>query len=72
MFAYLMNTDHGGREKLEGMLLYPQVQQRIRQAYVIQGMKISVCTVDLAGEWKAIRRELMELLEAVESQSIGS
>jgi 5-methylcytosine-specific restriction enzyme subunit McrC len=64
IFAYLMNakTPHGRR--LEGMLLYPQVEKKLRLAYEIHGKRIRVCTVDLAQDWRLIREELLGLLPA--------
>lgn len=63
MFAYLMNTPKDSSRVLQGMLLYPEVQQRLRLSYLMQGMRIQVCTVDLAQEWQGIREELLGLIE---------
>ncbi len=62
MLAYLMNTPRDPTRTLEGMLLYPQVDRPLRESYTMQGLRIRVCTVDLALEWPQIRADLLELL----------
>jgi len=39
----------------------PRTSRYLRLTYEIDGFKIRVCTVNLAGEWQAIRDELLEL-----------
>jgi 5-methylcytosine-specific restriction enzyme subunit McrC len=64
MFSYLKNLEpRGGQDaEAEGMLLYPVVERRLRLSYEIAGHKVRICTVDLAQDWKAIRRDLLELV----------
>jgi 5-methylcytosine-specific restriction enzyme subunit McrC len=66
LLTYLSNAEHGGYERLEGMLLYPVVSTRLRLLYdELQGFCVRICTVDLAQDWQSIRRELLELMEWV-------
>lgn len=63
IYAYIRSfarSKANGRP-VEGMLLYPVVDQRLRLDYEIDGFRVRVCTVDLAQEWRGIERELMEL-----------
>lgn len=63
--AYLDNIkERGGLDAdAEGMLLYPVVDKRLRENYILAGNKIHICTLDLSRDWKDIRNELLELVE---------
>jgi 5-methylcytosine-specific restriction enzyme subunit McrC len=70
LLAYLSNAERGGYERLEGMLLYPVVSKPLRLLYdELQGFRVRICTVDLAKDWKSIRRELLGLMEWVGATS---
>ncbi|MHC4143593.1 MAG: 5-methylcytosine-specific restriction endonuclease system specificity protein McrC [Planctomycetota bacterium] len=64
LFAYVKNLEaRGGPDaKADGMLLYPAIDRKIRLSYEVQGHCISVCTLDLAQEWRNIRKELLDLV----------
>jgi len=47
---------------VEGMLLFPVVNNSIRLDYHIHGHSVRIDTVDLAKPWLDIRNELNELL----------
>jgi 5-methylcytosine-specific restriction enzyme subunit McrC len=66
LFAYLTNlaTRGGLNARVEGMLLYPVVGQRLDVSYVIQGHPVRVCAIDLCQPWQAIRQDLLALLAA--------
>ena len=71
LYAYLRSFDRaekgdGGRGKpiIEGMLLYPVVEQEVRLDYEIDGYRVQICTVDLAQSWREIEEELMGIVEA--------
>jgi 5-methylcytosine-specific restriction enzyme subunit McrC len=64
--AYLRNLEkRGGADAhADGILLYPAVSQRLDLRYRVQGHVVRVCTLDLAQEWKMIRRDLLDLVSA--------
>lgn len=64
MFAYLMNAAASSGETVSGMLLYPRVDRNLRESYRIHGFDVRVCTVDLTQNWKLIREELLEMIDA--------
>lgn len=66
LYAYLNAYDRrgAGERQIEGMLLYPAVDRRLRLEYEIDGFRVQVCTVDLAQQWRDIEGELMELVES--------
>lgn len=43
------------------MLVYPEIDRKLRERYVIQGHAIDVCTMNLDADWRDIRRELLLL-----------
>jgi 5-methylcytosine-specific restriction enzyme subunit McrC len=68
LFAYVKNFEYrGGTDATaEGILLYPTVQHTLRLSYEMHGHTIRICTLDLAQDWQAIRRDLLRLVsEAV-------
>jgi 5-methylcytosine-specific restriction enzyme subunit McrC len=65
LLSYLSNTRaRWPEQQVSGMLLYPRVDRTLRERYIIQGMSVDVCTVDLQADWSAIRDELKRLFEA--------
>ena len=48
-----------------GVLLYPQVDMRLRRRFSLPGHRLHVCTVDLHHPWPRIRHELLQLVEWV-------
>lgn len=62
LLSYLTNFRCGADEALAGMLLYPQVDRELRADYVVQGFPVRLATVNLAADWRQIRRELLDLL----------
>ena len=66
IFAYLQNfaatKNYDG--ELEGMLLYPVVDEQHRLEYDIHGHRLRVCTVDLAQEWRGVEEELLGLVKS--------
>ncbi|MFK7906401.1 MAG: hypothetical protein AB8B69_14820, partial [Chitinophagales bacterium] len=64
IFAYLLNSEDGSElnDCSEGILLYPEVKERIRLGYFYRKHRIRVCTVDLNQPWEGIQKELLELL----------
>lgn len=65
IMAYLRTLENrGGLDAMgEGMLLYPVVDRVIREAYMIEGHQVKICTLDLNRDWKEIHKELLELVE---------
>ncbi len=44
------------------MLLYPTVETDLHLQYTLHGHRISVCTIDLAQDWREIHRRLLGLV----------
>lgn len=65
LFAYLKNLEQrkGPDASAEGMLLYPAINKRLRLDYKIHGHRMKVCTVNLSAHWTAIKEELLELTD---------
>jgi 5-methylcytosine-specific restriction enzyme subunit McrC len=62
MMSYVSNASAADdSQAISGMLVYPRVDREIRESYVIQGIKIDLCTIDLNADWQAIRHELRKL-----------
>lgn len=63
LYSYLKNyAPIAGREiKLDGMLIYPQVEGHIDARFDIQGHEVRLATLDLASEWRDIRERLLQL-----------
>ena len=69
LYAYLNSyLAHwaAGRE-VEGMLLYPAVDRRLRLDYEIDGFRVQVCTVDLGRKWREIEEELLNVVGSREA-----
>lgn len=64
LFAYLKNAEALGPDfaVVEGMLLYPAVDQSIDSQYEVQGHTLRIVTIDLDQEWAAIASGLKSLL----------
>lgn len=62
IFAYMQNYNKSA-PTLEGMLLYPTVQDEVDQSFLIHGQKISVKTINLNQPWKQIDARLKELIQ---------
>jgi 5-methylcytosine-specific restriction enzyme subunit McrC len=61
MFSYLVNAKQP-QEEVEGILLYPDVHQKVKLRYSIMGLTVRIETVDLSQPWPAIRDELKQLI----------
>ena len=62
LMSYLTNAKRKDGEMLQGMLIYPYINRKLREKYEIQGFGLSIFTVDLSRDWKDVRGELFELL----------
>jgi 5-methylcytosine-specific restriction enzyme subunit McrC len=65
MYAYLRSQEGSGDEfsdGAEGLMLHPSVGSRLDESVVIQGHKIRFLTVDLGGNPKEIRNELLKVV----------
>ena len=60
LLSYLMNVAPEN-EKIEGILLYPTVDQDLRISYSILGMPVRIQTLNLSQPWEKIRNELIQL-----------
>ncbi|MFC4160445.1 5-methylcytosine restriction system specificity protein McrC [Chitinimonas lacunae] len=63
LMSYLHNAPRQDGDRLTGMLIYPRVDQSLRQRYLIQGYPVAVATVDLDQPWQAIKQELLEMMQ---------
>ncbi|PHP66738.1 5-methylcytosine-specific restriction endonuclease system specificity protein McrC [Zhengella mangrovi] len=66
VFTYLKNLEarDGPDSEASALLLYPATSNELRLDYKLGGHRISVCTLDLAQDWKTIRAELLNLVDA--------
>jgi 5-methylcytosine-specific restriction enzyme subunit McrC len=67
IYAYLRSQEGKGdplADKSSGLLLHPSVGDMVNEAVVIQGHEIRFATVNLGGEAKEIRKQLLDVLEA--------
>ncbi|MGV3588228.1 MAG: 5-methylcytosine restriction system specificity protein McrC [Adhaeribacter sp.] len=63
LFAYLKNHPESTPElPIEGMLLYPVVEQELSLNYQLHGHKISINTINLAQPWPQIKEDLLGLI----------
>ena len=64
LFAYLKNLEAKNDQdaQAEGILLYPVVNKKLRLKYKMHGHTVRINTVDLAQDWKSIKKELLELV----------
>lgn len=64
LYAYLRNLrlTESPERSVEGVLLYPTVGTSLDLAYVIQGQRLRVATVDLAAEWPSVHETLLKFL----------
>lgn len=64
LYAYLKNFEQNPTPDSDavGMLLYPEVDKRLREHYTIDGHSVFVSTVNLSQPWLDLRRELMSII----------
>ena len=62
LYAYLRNHPSSSRQRVSGILLYPQVDEELRADYSIENHELSVRTLDLSADWHHIRTALQELI----------
>jgi 5-methylcytosine-specific restriction enzyme subunit McrC len=64
MFAYMSNLDVIDNEgkQIEGILVYPTVQQSFHQSYKVKNYKLRFSSLNLASEWRSIEQQLLDLL----------
>jgi 5-methylcytosine-specific restriction enzyme subunit McrC len=72
LFAYMKNaqTQEPGGPAFEGVLLYPKTRRAVDVRYQVQGHKVRIYTLDLAQDWRDIRRNLIDLV--VESPLVAT
>lgn len=65
LLAYLRNREAGSPDQSrphEGILLYPQVDERLRVDIRLEGFRIQACTVNLNADWREIHKEMLEIV----------
>lgn len=64
MYAYVKNMELSGKYSgsLQGMLLYPEVEEPVDVSFKLQGIPIRVATVDLNQPWQGIHDDLLDLV----------
>ena len=76
MYAYLRSQEDNKETSSltsSGMFLHPSIDQDINEAVTIQGHSFRFCTVNLANETAAIKKQLQRLLlESFEGSSIAA
>lgn len=63
LFAYLRNLPIPPDTTLNGLLLYPEAQDRVDQTYTVSGHRLRVYTINLNQHWSLIRQDLLRLIE---------
>jgi len=64
IFAYLKNMaqkDHMSRS-CSGILLYPQVDEKLDDLLILSGHTVHIYTLDLSQDWRGIHKDLMSLI----------
>jgi 5-methylcytosine-specific restriction enzyme subunit McrC len=65
LHAYLISTAHGNQDVIdlnaEGILLYPVVHNGFREDFNINGHNVTLATINLNQDWRAIHDELLAL-----------
>jgi 5-methylcytosine-specific restriction enzyme subunit McrC len=63
LFTYLHHSHRTKPEQtLEGMLLYPVVNQELNLEYTLSGYKVRICTINLNQPWLEIKSDLLRLV----------
>jgi 5-methylcytosine-specific restriction enzyme subunit McrC len=62
--SYLENLRRQRSGKVQGLLLYPAVNNDIRLSYEIWGIPVSVRSLNLNQDWQSIHEDLLEIVEA--------
>ncbi len=65
LYAYLKNIEKKGgvNSNCKGILLYPQVNEKVYLNYIIDGHEISIITINLNQNWKKIHEDLINLIK---------
>ena len=63
IYSYINNSDFYGQ--IKGILLYPQIYEKIDVDYIIRDKKISIKTVNLDDDWVNIEERLIALIEKI-------
>jgi len=61
LMGYLSNLPPDSSPKPSGMLIYPQVEKRLRHKYLIQGFEVMTCTINLNQDWGDLKQEILSL-----------
>ena len=62
LFSYLENWEAATSAAVEGILLYPCVQESFCFEYVLNGHRLRAATLDLAQPWQQIHNDMLALL----------
>lgn len=72
IYSYLRNIELKQDQQLnkdcEGILLYPSVNYKLDETFLMGSHKISIKTINLSQDWKVIHRDLLELLNISSSE----
>jgi 5-methylcytosine-specific restriction enzyme subunit McrC len=61
LVSYVLNAQPKNGRTADGVLIYPKVNECLREQYSIFGRKFSIWTIDLSAPWKSIDQEIREL-----------
>ncbi len=63
IYAYIRNLKarEGADVRVDGMLLYPAVGAPVNLGYLIDGQGVTIRTLNLAQDWRGVRRDLLQL-----------
>ncbi len=65
LFSYMVNLRPRlpAHLPIEGVLLYPRLDQSLNLRLILHSYRVRVYTIDLAQDWQKIRRDLLHLLQ---------
>jgi 5-methylcytosine-specific restriction enzyme subunit McrC len=62
IYSYLENVKLKDKQKLEGILLYPTIDEEYNLSALYNGHQISIKTINLNQEWNLIHRDLLNVI----------
>ncbi len=63
LMSYLSNAVQRDKDRICGMLIYPQVDKKINEDYRIQEFDIGIRTIDLNQPWQRVRSDLIQIFK---------
>lgn len=61
LVSYIQNMSAASQSNIEGILLYPSVDENFEMSYELLGHQVKVKSLDLARPWQSIREDLLQI-----------